>query len=198
MEDLTGRRFGRLTVVGFSHKRINPTTLGRVNRYYYWNCKCDCGNDITLTATSLRNRYAQSCGCLHKELAKERGHKNRIGFGEASFNDTYNRYKTQAVRRNLDFMLTKEQFKEITSKNCYYCNKEPNQISHSHTEKYYGLYYGNGIDRLDNNIGYILENCVPCCKVCNMAKMTMTELEFKDWIIRVYNNFVLNERNSGF
>ncbi len=48
----------------------------------------------------------------------------------------------------------------------------------------------NGIDRINSNIGYIEGNIVPCCKHCNSAKNTMTESEFKEWIVRLYNNYI--------
>lgn len=45
----------------------------------------------------------------------------------------------------------------------------------------YGIIY-NGIDRQDNSIGYKTENCVPCCKFCNLAKSKFTIKEFQEWI----------------
>ena len=49
----------------------------------------------------------------------------------------------------------------------------------------YGDYIYNGIDRVDSNIGYIFENCVPCCKLCNMAKKEYPVEEFKEWIAKL-------------
>jgi hypothetical protein len=49
-------------------------------------------------------------------------------------------------------------------------------------------YTYSGIDRLDNNIGYVSGNCVPCCSVCNYAKRDMTVDQFKNWIKRIYIN----------
>lgn len=61
MEDLTGKRFGRLTVLGFD--RVVPCKGGA---NYYWFCKCDCGKEISTAASGLR-RNVKSCGCLTKE-----------------------------------------------------------------------------------------------------------------------------------
>lgn len=60
--DLTGQRFGRLTVI--SHA---GTTTYRSSK---WNCKCDCGNEVTTTRQSLVVAGTKSCGCLQKEAAK--------------------------------------------------------------------------------------------------------------------------------
>ena len=62
-EDLTGQRFGRLTVL---RRGENHTALsGR--QYTKWSCLCDCGNVISTCATSLKTRRAKSCGCLNRE-----------------------------------------------------------------------------------------------------------------------------------
>ena len=63
--DLTGQRFGRLTVID----RAAPTGSNAK-----WNCKCDCGAAATVIGTKLKSGYTQSCGCLNKErtsLAKK-------------------------------------------------------------------------------------------------------------------------------
>lgn len=64
-------------------------------------------------------------------------------------------YKNNARRRNIQFNLKEEDFIKIISDNCYYC----------------GSPQANGIDRVDSNKDYILENCVPCCEFCNKMKL---------------------------
>ena len=53
---------------------------------------------------------------------------------------------------------------------------------------YNGIYIYNGIDRIDNNKGYTIDNIVPCCHICNQAKSSFTLQEFQDWIEKVYQN----------
>lgn len=61
--DLTGQRFGRLTVIEES---------GRDNfRQVMWKCKCDCGNEVVVRGYQLRSRRTQSCGCLQKEITSK-------------------------------------------------------------------------------------------------------------------------------
>lgn len=55
--DLTGQRFGRLTVT---------EKLPSVNRQTMWWCKCDCGNDVAVRTDYLLSKHTQSCGCLRK------------------------------------------------------------------------------------------------------------------------------------
>lgn len=62
--DLTGQKFGRLTIIEF---------VGR-NRHYtpLWRCACECGSESIATTSNLRKGTSQSCGCLQKELASAR------------------------------------------------------------------------------------------------------------------------------
>lgn len=60
-EDLTNKRFGRLTVL---------ETI-RNGKHYYCKCKCDCGNIITTRKDYLKSSVTISCGCYAKEKAKE-------------------------------------------------------------------------------------------------------------------------------
>jgi 5-methylcytosine-specific restriction endonuclease McrA len=48
----------------------------------------------------------------------------------------------------------------------------------------------NGIDRVNNLGPYSLNNCVTCCKYCNRCKYDMTISEFKQYIKKIYNNFI--------
>ena len=61
MHDLTGRRFGRLTVLYRADRE------DRVKNSY-WHCRCDCGNELDVYTRSLLHGLCQSCGCWKKEL----------------------------------------------------------------------------------------------------------------------------------
>lgn len=63
-KDLTGQRFGRLTVVGLDKK----VKCGKRYRYY-WDCICDCGNHKSVRTDCLTQKMVQSCGCLRDEKA---------------------------------------------------------------------------------------------------------------------------------
>lgn len=59
-KDLTGRKFGRLTVIerSSSNKKREAT----------WLCVCDCGNSKIVSGNQLRSGHTKSCGCLHSEV----------------------------------------------------------------------------------------------------------------------------------
>lgn len=56
--DLTGKRFGRLVVIGVDDRGTRKT---------YYNCQCDCGNVKSVRADSLLCGAIRSCGCMKKE-----------------------------------------------------------------------------------------------------------------------------------
>ena len=71
-KDLSGQRFGRLTVI--------CRAVGKYDRPYY-KCACDCGNEVVKRGKDLISGNTRSCGCLHKEQLAERNHKNRVHGG---------------------------------------------------------------------------------------------------------------------
>lgn len=60
--DLSGCRFGRLTVLEYAGKHKNGT-------HSTWLCRCECGNQKVVMAQSLNRGVTQSCGCLHREIS---------------------------------------------------------------------------------------------------------------------------------
>jgi len=63
LKDITGQKFGRLTVIS---KNDRPGHLT------YWNCVCDCGNTAVIAGSRLKNGNTKSCGCLHDESSRKR------------------------------------------------------------------------------------------------------------------------------
>lgn len=86
----------------------------------------------------------------------------------------YTRYKSQAKNRNYSFNLSFEQFMTFWGKDCHYCGDNIK---------------GVGIDRIDNFIGYDLENCVPCCEDCNRMKNIKSTNDFIEKCKKILNNF---------
>lgn len=171
--DLTGQKFNRLTVI----KRVENNKLQKI----MWLCKCECGNETVVCGYSLKSGHTKSCGCLRKENL-ERFHKqNTLATGIAGMRNVINSYKQKAY----NYVLTEEQFKEITQQPCYYCGAKPN--NRANRKDCNGMYIYNGIDRIDNNRGYTIDNVVPCCKICNLAKGQLTIQEFKNWINQIYH-----------
>lgn len=178
----TGERFGNLTVVSiFSLKD------------YLVLCKCDCSGESITSIYRLRNGDTSTCGCGLYGIVR------RYDKGGITIKWMYRTYEQNALKQNRNFFLTLEEFKEITSLDCFYCYFKPKFMNRyldsngkqvNKNKEYqigtikYACAYMNGIDRVDNKIGYKLTNCVPCCSDCNFAKGSMTIYEWLSYIER--------------
>jgi len=175
-------KFGELIV----KELISP--LGIIK----YKCQCSCGDILNVRFDHLKNNETKSCGCKRKEFAREAGKKE---YGQAAFNDTYNSYKQGAKSRGISFNLTKEEFKNLSSKNCNYCGVVPSQIKKVKGDN--GDFIYNGIDRIDSSKGYIEGNCITCCGTCNYMKRTHSIEDFANHIIKLYHNFAKNFANGS-
>ena len=61
--NLVGKKFSRLLVIEFAHMK---------NHRSYWKCLCDCGNEKITVRASLIGGCTKSCGCLKKEMLREK------------------------------------------------------------------------------------------------------------------------------
>lgn len=160
----------------------------RKNGYDYWLMKCSCGTEKEVLYKNYKQSKSKSCGCYNREIITGRPSNQRKAFGESDFQFLFNVYKKGARDRNLEFLLTNEEFRKLTSSNCYFCGIEPKQktgrINYTQT---YGEYIYNGIDRKDNSEEYIFDNCLSCCKICNYAKHKLSLAEFEEWLNRIVN-----------
>ena len=175
--DIIGEKFGQLTVFGFETDPNNGSTI--------WLSTCDCRNEkiIKSHGAELKNGDRHSCGCSKKSL---------LPFGESAFNRLFSTYKSRAISKGFGFEFTKDEFRNITKQDCFYCGREPFQKAPPNVDKkYHGYYIYNGVDRKDNSKGYTKENSVPCCGQCNVSKNGYTESDFIEWIKITYNNLQL-------
>lgn len=97
----------------------------------------------------------------------------------------YNAYKKGAVKRKIVWDLSKEDFYKIITQPCYYCGNY-DKITFN-KEQY------TGIDRIDSSEGYTIDNCVPCCEMCNRMKMAYSQTVFLQHIKQIYKNLRLGE-----
>ncbi len=74
-------------------------------------------------------------------------------------NSRYSYAKCSAKQNKKPFLLTKDEYKKLASRNCIYCNSPSGGL-------------GVGLDRIDNDksIGYTVDNVLPCCRDCNVMR----------------------------
>lgn len=181
-----GKRFGKLTVVSYSHSETFESGYKRV----FWNCVCDCGNTTIARSDSLTRGKKRSCGCLINEFNKSKEGKFRTPLGHTALIIAYHKYKDGAKRRGIPFEITREQFKYLVVQDCWYCGEKSS--NHIFQKGINGGVFCNGLDRVDSTKGYTADNVVPCCQFCNHAKMEKSESEFVQWLERVRGRPFIN------
>lgn len=195
-EGLIGKKFGKLIVISLSHIKIY-----RGRKKHYWNCICECGNLQILLGHSLMYHHAQSCGCIRKAAAIQLG-KNSLS------KDPRKTSALQIYSNNYkDGDITFEKFIELSQQNCFYCNATSNNSNfyNKYSRKTStvleniesGNFYYNGLDRVDNSKPHNLDNVVPCCKHCNMAKRTRSYDDFIAWIKQAAKHLAQKETDSN-
>ena len=165
--DFSGHRSGSLTM-------LRPT--GDRDKYGYsiWEVQCDCGTKFVKSCQAFTRRQPlQSCGCGKKGRRQNQTHQQAL----------FKKHKLNAKYRGLSFEISAEEHAALTGSPCAYCGAEPSERPHPFLR---ARIVSNGIDRIDSSYGYISGNCAPCCSTCNIAKAQMSEVEFRDWISRVY------------
>ena len=165
--NLRGQKFGYWKVLDY-----DPEKSKKGN---FWRCKCECGTEKYVWMYDLKSGNSTSCGC-----------KNKLPSGENCCRWMFNNYKKQALSRGHIFELTLDQFKVITKQDCFYCGSKPNNVCDRSSSNANGVYIYNGIDRVDNNKGYSVDNVVPCCKKCNSMKSKMDKKGFYDQIMKIH------------
>ena len=188
--DITGKVYGRLTVLSFSGYiqstgRKDSTWLVRcecgvekvIKGRHTWSCKCDCGKECEVAGSELKRGGVKSCGCARSNHMRDLGRAASKG-PLSSLRMVLAGYKSGAKKRGLPFELPPAEFFEMVQMDCFYCGTPPcTQASYSQWVEP-AMY--NGIDRMDNGLGYVAGNCVTCCKMCNRGKGTMSFQGFMD------------------
>ncbi len=142
--DLTGRRFGRLTVVGRGGLEMN----GAIR----WVCKCDCGQGVSVRGEALRKGITQSCGCLHSESVAARSTTH--GLRKTRLYRIWANMKDRCLNRNT------RSYSYYGGRGITICEEWKNDF-----QAFYDWAMANGyrddlsIDRIDNDKGYSPNNC---------------------------------------
>lgn len=146
MEDLTGRRFGRWVVLGFSHTDKSK---------HYWMCKCDCGIEKPVNGYNLVRGATKSCGCYKLEL----------------FINMITNHGMTGSRAFTIWMSMKQRCDNpMSHAYSYYGGRG---IDYDPRWSEFENFYedmgdpppGNTLERIDNNRGYWKDNCVWATRV---------------------------------
>lgn len=167
----------------YSKNKIPPSEISfSSHKKIYLICQL-CGTSHRRSPNWLQYHKNQCSKCsnqVNEELLKysEAKIKFKKANGKRSTRNyiayAFKIFKSGAKVRNKTWNLTQEQVAKIITSNCRYCLRYfPEKM---------------GIDRIDNSIGYELNNVAPCCNQCNKAKHIMSISEFKELIKLIYQN----------
>ena len=172
IKDISGMKFGRLTVIDFAYTKNNASC---------WNCKCDCGNTVVVLSNSLQSGNTRSCGCLVKEnavkaiqAACEHNHYGSLsGFSVSRFIA----YERGAKQRGLEFDVSIEYVVSLFTGKCAYTGMDITPpTAHSGTAS---------LDRIDPTKGYVEGNLQWVHKDINRMKNKFSEKHFIEMCCKV-------------
>lgn len=149
-EDLSGKKFGRLTAI----EDIGKTKRGRV-----WRCICECGNETQSISTYLKIGHKKSCGCLHADSAKISGLKQRThGYTTVDKKWTASEYGVWMSMKARCGNPKAASYKRYGARGIKVCER---WMKFENFIKDMGPRPTNkhSLDRIDTNKGYDPENC---------------------------------------
>lgn len=170
-----GDKYGRLTVLERAKNDVRKRPV--------FLCRCICGTKLPVRSNALRTGNTRSCGCLKSESshANVKRHWQRPR-GYAALTALYAKYRYDALKRKYPFQLSLGEFKSLIKKCCHFCGANPSQTTDYKTN---GNIVYNGIDCLDPLRGYVSENNVSCCVLCNRMKGKRSAEDFIHWAGRI-------------
>jgi hypothetical protein len=140
--DLTGRKFGRLTVVDIAHKK---------NGIVYWNCQCDCGNKKNVSGIDLKNGHTKSCGCYNRECLSNR---KIHGLSKKRIHNIWCGMKARCYNQNV------KSYPQYGGRGITVCEQWRNDsVAFIEWSLANGYTNSRSIDRIDSNGNYEPRNC---------------------------------------
>jgi hypothetical protein len=154
--------------------------LDHKQNYVFKNCVTACSMCNYMKACHSSIVFLDICEHILTYLGKIKGNLHPqlfLNFNvRKSFHQLYEGYKKSANKRELEWMLSTDELSSIIKQPCYLCGK---LTTNEHT---------NGVDRYDNNLGYIISNTRPCCGTCNYLKRDANYDVFINKLTQIHSN----------
>ena len=140
--DLVGMKYHRLTVVSRAPNKRTSSA---------WNCVCECGGEVVVTGTDLRNGHTKSCGCFRKETTRATRRKHG-----ATGTPTYEAWKSMKKRCSNQ---ENSDFPSYGGRGIQVCERWINSFPNFLEDMGERPENKSSIDRINNNGNYEPENC---------------------------------------
>ena len=138
---------------------------------------CDCGEKTIVPLSNLKSGRSKMCRRCSYDNRGPTFAARKTGSWLAE-RDKYKEYRRRSLKKKQEFSLTLEEFLDITRLNCFFCHRPPSNVHRVYGKDWAEPFIYTGIDRLNNKIGYTMDNVIPCCKICNYGKRDLTVEEF--------------------
>ncbi|MFT8476623.1 MAG: hypothetical protein ABF682_04360 [Liquorilactobacillus sp.] len=136
--DLTGKRFGKLTVI----EKSGPNKSGNIK----WVCKCDCGNTKIVNGSHLRSGHTKSCGCRRISSVSQGHSKERI-------------YVIWIGMHNRCYKPEHDAYKWYGNKGIKVCQEWHTFMNFRKWALNNGYSNSRTIDRINSKLNYCPQNC---------------------------------------
>ena len=194
-QDLTGNKYGYLTVLRMVYSKTRQIFIKKTNKHYTRNvidavCHCSlCGNNnFYVNPANLKIRSTTSCGCMREQYAKITGKLNTNFKGyEGICNKFWTRINKNARKRNLVVTCTLKDIWELYLKQDKKCAVTGIPIKFGRTDK--PIETTASLDRIDSKLGYIKNNIQLVHKDVNIMKNSFSV----DYFVNLCRMVVKNE-----
>jgi len=147
VKDLSGQKFGLLTVICEAPKHVFPS--GGADRK--WHCLCECGNISTPFETGLKSGNSTSCGCIRRTKTSLRNIKH--GQSNTRLYKIWKGMNSRCTRKN------DASYPRYGGRGIFVCDEWQDYTIFERWAKDSGYSEQLTIDRINNNNGYSPENC---------------------------------------
>ena len=191
--DLTGKKFGKITVINFSHTQRR----GKTRWIGYWNARCDCGNTLLVTSRSLKEskRLEVSCGCVFiNKLKSNNGDRNPKWRGKGPIpGKMFTSLKRGAKDRGIEFDITLDDMLNQLILQNYTCALTGDELKFQ-TSSDKSKESTASLDRIDSTVGYVKGNIQWVLKSINRMKFDLPKNLLVELCQKVVNH--VKQRNS--